>query len=151
MDPHITFHGITEADLDQLLILIKEYYEFDHLLFDRTKAGEALKLLLKDPALGRIWLIQQDSNTVGYVILTFGFIVEFHGRHAVIDEFYIREPYRRKGIGKRTLQFIEEFCRSLEIHVLRLEVEKANSVAQELYRRASFEPHPRVLMTKLLR
>jgi diamine N-acetyltransferase len=144
------FQPATEADLDRLLVYIDEYYRYDGLMFNQEKAADALKMLLKNPSLGQVWLIRQDSNEIGYIILTFGFILEFHGRHAVIDEVYIREKYRGKGAGKQALQFIEDYCQSKNIQAIRLEVEDKNSYAADLYRRCDFEAHNRIVMTKVL-
>lgn len=145
-----TFHPATEDDLDRLLVYIDEYYRYDGLIFNRDKAAKALRVLLKTPSLGQVWLIHQGTNEVGYIILTFGFILEFHGRHAVIDEVYIQEKYRGKGIGKQALIFIEQFCQSKDIQAIRLEVEEKNENATELYRRFDFEMHTRWVMTKVL-
>jgi diamine N-acetyltransferase len=146
----IDFHPATETDLDRLLIYIDEYYRYDGLAFNHDKAANALKMLLKDPSLGQAWLIRQGSDEMGYIILTFGFILEFHGRHAVIDEVYIREKYRGKGVGKQALAFIEQYCQSKDIQAIRLEVEDKNAYAADLYRRCDFEAHNRIVMTKVL-
>jgi len=38
--------------------------------------------------LGRVWLIEQGSEAVGYVVSTFAFAMEYGGLTAVIDDFY---------------------------------------------------------------
>lgn len=49
--------------------------------------------------MGRVWLIQHQSLAIGYVILTLGFSLEYGGRDAFIDEFYIQANYQGQGIG----------------------------------------------------
>jgi GNAT superfamily N-acetyltransferase len=41
---------------------------------------------------------------VGYIVLTFGYSLEYLGRDAFIDEFYLRESYRGRRWGRRTLE-----------------------------------------------
>jgi ribosomal protein S18 acetylase RimI-like enzyme len=71
-----------------------------------------------------------------------------HGRDAFIDEIYIRESHRGKGIGAKVIKFVEETCRSLEVQALHLEVERANTRAQAFYRKIGFQGHNRYLLTK---
>lgn len=143
-----TFNLAGRADTELLAELMQEFYIFEHLAFDERVARTALGQLLSDASLGRVWLIRHGEETIGYVVLTLGFSLEFQGRHAVVDELYIRPGYRGRGAGKRTLQFVEEACRSLGIAALRLEVERTNANAQAVYRKIGFKEHDRYLMTK---
>jgi len=87
------------ADLELVLELMREFYASEHLRFDTAAARRALQQLLKDRACGVVHLIHWDAEVIGYVVLTFGFSLEFHGRAALLDELYVREQFR--GRGKR--------------------------------------------------
>ena len=63
-----------------------DFYAESGYVLDRPHAEEAFAALLGDPRLGRIWLIEQDSASVGYVVLTFVFGMEYGGLMAVVDE-----------------------------------------------------------------
>lgn len=143
-----TFKSAEIADTEILIELIREYYDFDSHSFDEAIVRTTLVKVLKDSALGRVWLIQQDSKAIGYIVLTFGYSLEYRGRDAFIDEFYIRESYRGQGIGGRAIQFIESACPALEIQALHLEVERKNIAAQKFYREVGFKDQDRYLMTK---
>jgi GNAT superfamily N-acetyltransferase len=82
--------------------------------------------------------------------VTFGFSLEFRGRNAFVDELFVREEHRGRGLGAAALAVAEEFCRGLGIAALRLEVERENPRAQELYEREGFRVHPRHILTKWL-
>jgi ribosomal protein S18 acetylase RimI-like enzyme len=101
-----------------------------------------------DPSLGRIWLIYSDETAIGYVVLTFGFSLEYHGRDAFIDELFLLEAYRGQGIGSKIMQFALDACPALGIHALHLEVEPDNQAGLRLYRKHGFEKHDRHLMTR---
>lgn len=143
-----TFRSAEVSDTGPLVELMKQFYEYEHLAFDEQVARAGLGKLLGDASLGRVWLIQNEEGTIGYVVLTFGFSLEFGGRDAFVDELYIRPSYRGQGAGKAALGFVEEACRALGIHALRLEVERANTNAQAVYRKFGFTEHDRYLMTK---
>lgn len=144
----IYFRPARTDNLDTLLDMMRQFYAIDQYAFDETLAREALKTLIDTPSLGRLWLIE-SPETAGYLAVTFGYSLEFHGRDASIDELFLTAPYRRQGIGTRALQFAIEQCRRLGIHALHLEVEHTNTAARALYQHIGFEPHQhRYLMTK---
>jgi ribosomal protein S18 acetylase RimI-like enzyme len=134
--------------MDTLVGLMREYYAYDRLKFDSRSAEKAMKRLLHDESLGRVWLIEESTHLVGYFVVTFAFSLEFHGEVAVLDELHINAAHRGRGIGKSVLAFVHEFCAMQGIKAIRLEVEHANIQAQGLYRKSGFKEHTRYLMTK---
>ena len=138
------------ADLELVLELMREFYASEHLRFDTAAARRALQQLLEDRACGVVHLIHWDAEVIGYVVLTFGFSLEFHGRAALLDELYVREQFRGRGAGKASLQWIEAICRREGVHAVRLEVERANTHARAVYRQAGYVAHDRYVLTKWL-
>jgi len=147
----INFKPGEKNDIDTLLILIKEFYDLDGCLsFNAVVVHHALIQLLSEEAIGRVWLIQDQSQTIGYVIISFSYSLEYGGRDAFIDEIYIRPAYQGQGIGKQTIKFIEEVCISHNVQALHLEVERENTSAQNFYHQVGFQDSDRYLMTKKL-
>ncbi len=144
----ITFKIAERADIETLLEFMRGYYEFDHLPFDEQIARAALTKFVGDESRGRVWLITYEGEAVGYLVLTLGYSLEYGGCDAFVDEVYIRESHRGRGIGQHALTFAEDACRSLGVRALHLEVERANTNAHGLYRKAGFVDHDRYLMTK---
>ena len=143
-----SFIQASAGDVEAILTMMREYYTFDHLDFDESRARNALQTLIHDRSLGAAWLILTGDNLVGYLVLTFAHSLEFHGRFGLIDELYLRTSYRNQGLGKEALAFVQDFCISMGIKVLRLEVEQGNLHAQAVYRKFGFEAHDRYLMTR---
>jgi GNAT superfamily N-acetyltransferase len=138
------------SDLTLLLELVQEFHKIEKLAFDEKVDRDVLANLLADASLGQVWLIQQEDEAIGYIILTLGYSLEYRGRDAFIDEFYLRQKYRGQGIGTQTLAFVEDTCRVLGVQALHLEVDFENPDAQRLYHRVGYQPHNRFLMTKNL-
>jgi GNAT superfamily N-acetyltransferase len=143
-----TFHPVARTDIELLLQFVQEYYKFDHLSFDERVARTALENFIDDPTFGRVWWLSVDNELVGYLILTFGYSIEYGGRDAFIDEVYIRAEYRGQGIGRQAITFAETQCRAWGVQALHLEVERNNTTAHALYRSVGFVDHDRYLMTK---
>ncbi|MCF4970046.1 GNAT family N-acetyltransferase [Nostoc sp. CMAA1605] len=147
----INFKLADNNDIDKLLQFIQKLYEVDgSIAFNAVVARQALIKLLSDELMGRIWLIQDQNSSVGYVIITFSYSLEYGGKDAFIDELYIDKDYQRQGIGKQTIKFLEEVCISLNVRALHLEVEKENTSAQSFYHQVGFVDHNRYLMTKYI-
>jgi ribosomal protein S18 acetylase RimI-like enzyme len=145
-----TFKPAEASDADALVPMIRALCESDGTPFDETKVRAALAQLVADESLGRAWLVEWGGEPAGYVVLTYGFSLEFGGRDAFIDELFVHEEFRGRGLGRRAIELAERACRERGIRALHLEVERANTTAQELYRRAGFRDHDRYLMTKRL-
>lgn len=148
--PNIAFQPATSADVAALLAMMEALYANDGHSFDTAMAERATRDLLDSPAWGHIWLIQRDGSSVGYLVLTFGFSLEFGGRDALLDELFILEPYRSQGLGRQALQFVFDCCRREGIRALHLEVLLGNDRAATIYSRFGFERDTRQLMTKWL-
>jgi ribosomal protein S18 acetylase RimI-like enzyme len=94
--------------------------------------------------------MRAGGNLAGYIVLTLGYSLEFHGRDAFVDELFVLPEYRHRDVGTQALPFIGQQCRLLGVHALHLEVERGNTAAQRLYRGLGFRDHDRYLMTKWL-
>jgi diamine N-acetyltransferase len=119
--------------------------------FDEARRRMIFDEFVRDDTYGRAWLIFAGEKAAGYVVLTISFSFEYRGRDAFIDELYIEPEYRGQGIGRRTMEMVEEVARDLSVNAIHLEVSKGNDAALELYRRTGYVDHERYLMTKLLR
>lgn len=145
------FKVASTSDTEIIIEMMREFYSCEQLDFIETSARNALAQLFRNKNYGTVHLIYTDNKTAGYIIITYCFSLEFHGRFALIDEIFLLEDFRNKGIGKLILFFIEELCRKMDITVIRLEVEKHNHRAFALYEKNGFIAHDRNLLSKWLK
>jgi GNAT superfamily N-acetyltransferase len=144
--PQFRVADVSDAEL--LLDFMQAYYTFDGHGYDREKARSALIPLLENANLGRSWLILDEDSAVGYAVLCFGYSLEWLGRDAFVDEFYLREEYRGRGWGKKTMSFLEDAARELGIRTLHLEVVDGNKTALRLYETIGFRAHRSTFLSK---
>ena len=121
-----------------LVGLMHELYHYDQDELDEAKARAALAVLFEENNWGRVWLIVEREEIIGYVVLTFGFSLEYGGRDAIIDEFYLRATHRGRGVGSQAAAFLKEFCRAEGIKALHLEVFNHNKKVYQFYWRHGF-------------
>jgi ribosomal protein S18 acetylase RimI-like enzyme len=138
-----------EAELLRMMRILAEQ-EPGKIKFDEPAARASFRQLLTLPAFGRTWLLCMENKPVGYIVLTIGFSLEFHGHDAFIDELYVDAAYRRRGFGRQAVAFVEQRAREMGVNAILLEVDRGNDPAVELYRRMEYEDHARFLMTKWL-
>jgi ribosomal protein S18 acetylase RimI-like enzyme len=145
-EPQFRLAGAPDADA--LLEFMQAYYAFDGHGFDLEKARVALTGLLLDAKLGLAWLTLDGGMAVGYVVLCFGYSLEWLGRDAFVDEFYLREEYRGRGWGRATMEFVEAAARAAGVRALHLEVVRQNASALKLYKKMGFHEHESTFLSK---
>ncbi len=138
-----------EPELFRMMRLLAEQ-EPGKIQFDEPGARATFRRFLSLPAFGRVWLLCDGNNSVGYIVLTIGFSFEFRGHDAFIDELYIDAAHRRRGFGRQAVAYLEEKAREMGVNAVHLEVDRGNDPAFELYRRVGYQDHDRFLMTKWL-
>ena len=146
MQPSFRAAGPSDADL--LVEMMRDFNAHERIAFEETEVRAALAQLFADDSRGLACLILLGAEAAGYVVITFGFSIEFRGRDAFIDELFVRDGFRGRGLGAAAVRFAEGVCRERGVRALHLEVERANTAAQSVYRRAGFVDHDRYLLTK---
>ena len=141
----------TVNDLDSLLVLMEKLIIEDYeegRRFDSRKARRAMQDLLADSSLGLVFVVSYTNIAIGYLVLAFGYSLEFGGRDAFLDEFFVDKNYRGRGLGKKMFVRAENAAKKLGVKALHLEVTRNNNLAIQFYRWAGFQDHDRYLMTK---
>lgn len=142
----MTFRRAEAEDVPALLALHERFYREEGYPYDPASMARALRELIAHPEFGRAFVA--GDPVVGYLLVTFGFSVEFGGRDAFVDELYVADGARGQGLGSAALQVAEAACREAGIRALHLEVEHQNPRARALYERNGYVAHERHLMTK---
>lgn len=141
-----TYNAATENDIEILVQMMRDFYAIDGYPMETETSKVLFRQFISDENLGKCWLIGYENQTVGYVILTFIFSFEFGGMIAFVDELYIKEEFRGKGIGKESIDFIQFEAKKRDLKLLFLEVEHHNSNAKKLYLDKGFHEHKRQLL-----
>jgi ribosomal protein S18 acetylase RimI-like enzyme len=150
--PQVIFRPAAKDDEANLLRMMRALAEQEPgaYYFNEHAVRRVLRRFLGDPSLGKAWIFSDGANIAGYIVLTLGYSFEYHGRDAFVDELYVEPQYRRRGIGREAVKFVERQARTMGVTALHLEVDHGNDPALELYQRAGYQDHDRYLMTKWL-
>jgi ribosomal protein S18 acetylase RimI-like enzyme len=142
----IEFKTLTLSDIETVVSMMEEFYAIDNYSISVDVSKALFKEFISNENLGKAWLIVSDNEIVGYIILTVIFSFEYQGKIAFLDELYVTEKARGKGIGSKAIEFIKGESHKLSLNLIYLEVEAHNENAQKLYLANGFESHNRQLM-----
>jgi GNAT superfamily N-acetyltransferase len=136
--------------IKELHSLVLQFYEINPDDPQSEKLKGLLAELLTHPKYGSVFLIKQGSEILGYAVLCFGFSLEYGGRDAFIDEFFIRKDFRNKKIGGEILDYLCKYARTTGIKALHIEVKEKYKEAERLYERKGFSLHSSKFLSKIL-
>ena len=139
-------HLATLDDLEKLLPLVADFHEGSGIDQSEEQRRDALSPLLRGEPYGAIYLIGPTRAPVGYVIITFGWSVEFGGLDAFIDELYIRPGVRGRGMGTDVLTALPNALSQAGVQAVHLEVDRNDDKAQRLYMRSGFDRRDRYML-----
>lgn len=128
----------TPEHYDRLMPLVAAFHVEERLSLTDEAREAALRPLLEGIPHGAIYLIGPPRAPIGYIIVTFGWSVEFGGMDGFVDELYVRPGVRGRGIAGEVLISLPRALAGAGLKALHLEVGKENAGAARLYKRAGF-------------
>src|SRR5215210_2563821 len=114
------FRTAETSDADTLVEMMRDFNAHERIAFDEREVRAVLAQLLADDSHGLACLIHVGGEVAGYFVLAFGFSVEFRGRDAFIDELFVKDEFRGRGLGAAAIRFAEGLCRARGVRALHL-------------------------------
>ena len=136
-------HLCKTDDLERVLPLMGQFHDEMGFGLDEAHRSRALAPLLGGAPHGAVYLIGPTKAPIGYLVVSFGWSIEFGGLDAMLDEIYLRPSVRSRGIGTEVLHQLMNALREAGVTGLSLEVDAANGAAARFYRKAGFTPRDR--------
>lgn len=137
------------ADHDELVSLMLAFSLEVGSPLTKKHISAGLMPLLHKSALGEV-LVAQESELVGYLVLSWGWGIESGGREALIDEVFVAPGSRASGIATKLVSEALARARALDTRAVFLETEHQNPRSRKLYERLGFEVEPSVWMRRKL-
>ncbi|MBR3817802.1 MAG: GNAT family N-acetyltransferase [Clostridia bacterium] len=136
----ISFRKFEEKDRDVFFSMVKKFYAPPavlHFPSDEVMMS-SFDASLEIPELVKGYIFECDGKVSGYAVVSMKFETEVGGMAAWIEELFVEEDYRSKGIGSNFIEHLKEEL-SGKIKRIRLEVGDENDGAKQLYKRLGFE------------
>lgn len=93
------------------------------------------------------YIFEEDTTVLGYSMVAKSYSTEYGGMCVWIEDLYMKEDARGKGIGTAFFTFLHEKYKDHAVR-FRLEVEEENERAVAVYRKAGYQPLPYMQMTR---
>lgn len=136
----LVIRRFTESDRNTFFSMVKKFYAPPavlHFPSDEIMMS-AFDASLNIPELVHGFIFELNGETAGYSIVSMKFETEVGGMAAWIEELFVEENFRNKGIGTEFIEYLKNEFKG-KIKRIRLEVGDENTGAKNLYSRLDFE------------
>jgi len=128
----------TAEHFDRLMVLITAFHTEAGIEQSDAHRAAAITPLLEGSPHGAAYLIGPPRAPIGYIVVCFGWSLEFGGMDGFVDELFIRPGVRRRGVASEVLISLPRALAGAGLKALHLEVAAENASARRLYKRAGF-------------
>ena len=133
------FEPARPEDLPQLVELLGILFAQEHELApDPAKQERGLRLIIENPAIGRIHVARDGERVLGMVSILRTVSTAEGGPAGHLEDLVVRPECRGRGIGSRLLAYAIGRSRAAGLRRLILLTDGDNAGAQRLYERAGF-------------
>lgn len=145
------FRQCATKDLPFVEQMVSELYATDIGESDTSTPNIRLTFdtLSKRPDCGDIIVFEWNNELVGYAIVIFVWSNEFNGFFLDVDEVYVRQIARGKGVGKSFFQWLETAFDKRGVVAFSLQVSPSNLDALRLYESIGFRRSSSTFLKKM--
>ena len=138
---------MVESDRAAVMDMMQTFYSSPAVLTNGSaEIFEAdIDACVSDSPYAEGYVFEDGGEIIGYGMLAKSFSTEFGKPCIWIEDLYIKEPYRGRGIGSAFFNMISE---KYPNHLFRLEAEEENERAITVYKKNGFEVLPYLEMKK---
>lgn len=142
------FRKMKKEDSEEVFKMMRVFY--DSPAVEVTAPDEVLRRDIKD-CIGDMpylegFVIECDGAIAGYGMTAMSYTTEYGGLCVWLEDLYIKEEFRKKGIATQFFKYIEEtYPQAVRF---KLEVEKENETAIKTYVKNGYSVSPYFEMTK---
>ena len=142
-----TIRSMTAADKPCVLEMMRTFYTSPAVHTDGSQEIYEADIdnCVGENPFGEGFILEENGNIQGYAMIAKSYSTEFGKNCIWVEDLYLKEEFRGKGLGKQFFDFID---RQYTDCIFRLEVEKENLPAVRLYTKCGFTELPYIEMKK---
>lgn len=134
MEKLIEIDSATVEDIPAMVGLLGELFSIERdFVPDAAKQERGLRLILDNPAHGRIFVMRVAGQAVAMASLLFTVSTAEGGLAATLEDVIVAAAYRRLKIGRRLLRHARQWAREQGVIRLTLLADGGNSAALSFY------------------
>lgn len=151
-DSKIVEIGFAVADdLPQLADLLAELFELESDFHpQRDKQLRGLRMILDDPALGKLFVLRVGGKVAGMVNALITISTAEGARVLLLEDVIVNKEFRGGGLGRRLVEHVTAWAREQGMTRITLLADRDNQAALDFYRKLGFaDSHMTVLRKQL--
>jgi len=132
----INIRKATELDFEQIILLFKEFAEFEK---HPEKMVNSVERMETEKDLFNCFVAETpDNEIVGYAVYFFCYFT-WTGKSLYMDDLYVKPDYRGIGVGSMLINQVISYAKETGCHKLRWQVSDWNKPAKDFYRKLGAE------------
>jgi len=121
------------ADVPAMAGLLAELFAIEtEFAVDRAKQERALRMIIERPS-AAAWVAEVDGRIEAMVTAQTVVSTAEGGESVWIEDVMVREAFRRRGIGRKLVQAVEQWCLGRGVTRMQLLADGSNEAAMEFY------------------
>jgi len=146
---NIAIDFATAADLESMADLLAELFELESdFRPDRAKQLRGLRLILDNPALGRLFVLRVGGRVVGMANALITVSTAQGGRVVVLEDVIVSAAHRGGGQGRRLVEHVCAWAAAEGMDRITLLADRDNGPALAFYDRLGFERSAMVVLRR---
>jgi GNAT superfamily N-acetyltransferase len=142
----------TRADLPAMADLLAELFTLESdFLPDRDRQMAGLRLILDNPALGRLFVLRDGAEAVGMANALITVSTAEGGRVLLLEDVIVRQNHRGAGAGRLLVEHVLAWARAEGMSRATLLADRGNGPALAFYQRLGFQTSAMKVLRKPLR
>lgn len=136
----LKFRPLADENISEFQMMVLALYQEDPTgeQMSLQKIQKTIRELSTHPGKGTITLFHVGHIVVGYAIVIYDWSNEYGGVIAFIDEFYVKPPWRNRGIGSSYLKHIAT-AKGMSLKGIHVETTPENHKALDFYLKHGFK------------
>ncbi len=147
----ITIKKMEQRDTDEVFEMMRDFYESPAVLHQVPEEvlRRNIDACTNDNQYIEGLVFRAHGGIAGYAMLAKSFSTEFGGPCIWIEDLYMKPEYRGGGIGTQFFGYLEKTYQGQAV-LLKLEVERGNTWAIDVYKKCGYRELPYMEMIKEL-
>ena len=137
----------TLEDLPQLVALTMDLFAHSG---DLRADSQVLRLILEQPARGRIFVLRSDDAIFGMVNLLFTISTAMGGFVILMEDVIVHPIHRGHGYGTMLLEYVLDFARKKDFKRITLLTDKISADSQHFFKKMGFEYSSMIPMRRII-
>ena len=148
---HLRVEPASIEDLPQLVALTMDLFAHSGDLRAESQVQEhGLRLILEQPARGRIFVLRSDDTIFGMVNLLFTISTAMGGFVILMEDVIVHPVHRGHGYGSMLIEYVLDFAKKKDFKRITLLTDKISADSQHFFKKMGFEYSSMIPMRRII-